>query len=281
MDQSFRFAASADTTYHSFNDIELLEPPSVPSPPDSRGSSSSFSPASLADHHGGTPQQVTERGGKLPLMPTAAKMQRQDSGYESYGATPRPSVSQVRPPAPARPMSNTSSAGMGSPSRLRTRPSTRRSAKSFPQPSCPPSLLYHTPRPHASRPPSAAYFQFPSPDLLELTETSSTSHRHQEHAPATYQPPQTTHYWTSDRTRRLEYAAIDAAGRGVKGWVRRNLVPGCFGPRHVAFDDDTGSVRRYRLELEDDHDEKSPGPSPGRRRKGWQFWPLLRRSKTL
>lgn len=34
----------------------------------------------------------------------------------------------------------------------------------------------------------------------------------------------------------------------------RNMVPECFVPkteRRVAFDDDTGSVRRYRLELEE------------------------------
>ncbi|PSR84044.1 hypothetical protein BD289DRAFT_334920, partial [Coniella lustricola] len=66
-------------------------------------------------------------------------------------------------------------------------------------------------------------------------------------------PPQTTHYWTSDRTRRLEYAAIDAASRGVRGWIMRNVVPDCFVPkdaRRVCFDDDSGSVRRYRLDLE-------------------------------
>ncbi|EPE04292.1 hypothetical protein F503_01296 [Ophiostoma piceae UAMH 11346] len=70
-------------------------------------------------------------------------------------------------------------------------------------------------------------------------------------------PPQTTHYWTSDHTRRLEYAAIDAASRGFKGWLMRHMVPDCFVPkakRRVTFDDDTGSVRRYRLEL-DENDE--------------------------
>ncbi|TEA11337.1 hypothetical protein C8034_v007794 [Colletotrichum sidae] len=90
-------------------------------------------------------------------------------------------------------------------------------------------------------------------------------------------PPQATHYWTSDRTRRLEYAAIDAASRGVKGWCRRNLVPDCFVPRekHVAFDDDTGSVRRYRLELDEETVEKCEFGAAARRR--WFGW---RRSKT-
>lgn len=74
--------------------------------------------------------------------------------------------------------------------------------------------------------------------------------------------PQTTHYWTSDRTRRLEYAAIDAASRGVRGWVMRHVVPDCFVPkskRRVGFEDDTGSVVRYRLDLEDDQEEKPRG----------------------
>ncbi|KAL1858304.1 hypothetical protein Daus18300_009922 [Diaporthe australafricana] len=77
--------------------------------------------------------------------------------------------------------------------------------------------------------------------------------------------PQTTHYWTSDRTRRLEYAAIDAASRGVRGWVMRNCVPECFVPRErrrVCFGDDSGSVRRYRLDLEIECPEDSVPPSP-------------------
>lgn len=97
-----------------------------------------------------------------------------------------------------------------------------------------------------------AYYPFQAPELAEVTETS------QEQAQNVFLPPQTTHYWTSDRTRRLEYAAIDAAGKGVKGWIRKNLLPDCFAGknRHVAFDDDTGSVRRYRLDLEDEPEEK-------------------------
>ncbi|PHH90455.1 hypothetical protein CDD83_3587 [Cordyceps sp. RAO-2017] len=141
---------------------------------------------------------------------------------------------------------------------------------------------------------AAAYFQFPTPDLIELTEaslyaTAGTTSAPAAPSPSPYAadtapspppspppPPATTHYWTSDSTRRLEYAAIDAASRGFKGWVRRNLVPECFGHRHVAFDDDTGSVRRYRLELEDERDEKPASSSCAaaspRRRRTWHFW---------
>jgi len=85
-------------------------------------------------------------------------------------------------------------------------------------------------------------------------------------------PPQTTHYWTSDRTRRLEYAAIDAASRGVRGWVMRHVVPDCFVPkskRRVGFEDDRGSVVRYRLELEEI--EEGAEKRDRKRRKGWWF----------
>ena len=117
---------------------------------------------------------------------------------------------------------------------------------------------------------ATSYFHFPSPDPMELT--GPVTHTQPAEPPAPL-PPQTTHYWTSDSTRRLEYAAIDASCRGVKGWVKRNLVPSCFTAkedRHVAFDDDTGSVRRYRLELEPE--EKAVPFSAPCRRKGWQFW---------
>lgn len=75
-------------------------------------------------------------------------------------------------------------------------------------------------------------------------------------------PPQTQHYWTSDNTRRMEYAAIDAASHGFKGWCLRHIVPDCIIPheqRRLGFDDDGGSVRRYRIQLEDEekHQEYS------------------------
>lgn len=95
--------------------------------------------------------------------------------------------------------------------------------------------------------------------------SSTTQYTTGAETPLSPLPPQTTHYWTSDRTRRLEYAAIDAASRGVRGWVMRNCVPECFVPkerRRVCFDDDTGSVRRYRLDLEIECPEDSVPPSP-------------------
>ncbi|EMR63507.1 hypothetical protein UCREL1_9542 [Eutypa lata UCREL1] len=71
---------------------------------------------------------------------------------------------------------------------------------------------------------------------------------------------------------RLEYAAIDAASQGVKGWFLKHVVPDCFVPkenRRVGFDDDSGSVRRYRLELEcEEADEKNARRG---KKMGWLF----------
>lgn len=169
-----------------------------------------------------------------------------------------------------------------------------------------------------------SYFQFPSPDNLVGQELDSLSSarpsadlapvilkvntanantngpehppdsppddRHYHNSPASpiaTPPPQTTHYWTSDRTRRLEYAAIDAASRGVRGWVMRNIVPECLvsrDNRRNGFDDDGGSVRRYRLDLEIECPEDAVPPSPvGEKPRGFRargskasWWARLR-----
>ncbi|RFU74861.1 hypothetical protein TARUN_7391 [Trichoderma arundinaceum] len=217
----------SDTPRRSSHDIELVDPLSSP-PSTSRGRQSIQS----FKHH-------------RDQSPTIIKVQRKDSGYESHTSSPRNSATYIRP-KPSRRSSGLSRYGTSSTQSLRARirPTIRRPATS--QTSV--SYQLRTVGPASQ----TAYYQFPAPDLVELTETS-------QEAPTTSLPPQTTHYWTSDRTRRLEYAAIDAASKGVKGWIRKNLLPDCFAgkDRHVAFDDDSGSVRRYRLDLEDEQDEKS------------------------
>ena len=230
--------------YQSFNEIELYEP---------------RSPPRRTSTHPTNKSTDSER----PF--TAERIQRQDSRYESYTTSPRTSTSYSRPPAGARRISNASvTAGSGASTRPRTgRPATRRSNSHNPWTTTP----LHVVRPSEVKQ-ANTYFHFPSPDPVELATPAAPSNE-----PPVPLPPQTTHYWTSDSTRRLEYAAIDASCRGVKGWVKRNLVPGCFTAkedRHVAFDDDTGSVRRYRLDLEPE--EKALPFSAACRRKGWQFW---------
>ncbi|KAK8084338.1 hypothetical protein PG997_005609 [Apiospora hydei] len=124
-----------------------------------------------------------------------------------------------------------------------------------------------------------AYYHFPSPEVCvvgqnhdgESDEDDDDDDDDDDNELAYPPPPQTTHYWTSDHTRRLEYAAIDAASQGVKGWMLRHVVPDCFIPkenRRLRFDDDTGSVRRYRLELDDVPEKEGAGRG---RKLGWLF----------
>ncbi|KAH7309612.1 hypothetical protein B0I35DRAFT_412512 [Stachybotrys elegans] len=253
MHQRSRLAASDDSTYHSFNDIELFEPPSPPKHHHSH-----------PHHHHHLPPVNDENP-----PPSPVKMQRQDSGYESFAPSPRNSISYSRRPSVSRRISNASasgsSTGPGASPRTRTRPSTRRSAtsKSYStgtstananaNASNSQSLYLVRSNMHNNmQHPQISYFHFPSPEPIVVPE-SDAARPGPSAIPSP--PPQTTHYWTSDDTRRIEYAAIDAASRGVKGWIRRRLVPDCFvsdESRHVSFDDDSGSVRRYRLELEDE-----------------------------
>ncbi|KAJ3496531.1 hypothetical protein NLG97_g2600 [Lecanicillium saksenae] len=241
--------ALSDTTYYSFNDIELVEPPE---------------PIHESDCYAQDSQQQRLQH-KEDFDPfEASKMQRQDSGYESYGPpSPRTSMSNGSRTSPNVTRRNSSASN----SRVRSsRPSTRRSARSYNTYSSGSQAPYKV-RSYAQSQP-VGYVQFPTPDLVELAEPSASE------AMIAPQLPQTTHYWTSDSTRRLEYAAIDAAGRGVKGWMRKHLVPDCLVPdqKHLSFDDDTGSVRRYRLQLDEDHGEKHPHPGQATRRKSWRFW---------
>lgn len=315
MDRSHTSATSSMTAYHSFNDVELYEPASPPrrkQSPSSRDSTKSSSSSSSPRRTNKRQSAASRRSSQDDYPPAAPQMKRQDSGYESHVSTPRASISHPNAPRPAAPRRTSTSNVQGhmsssSVSKIRGRPSTRRSMKPHsphngqaqPQVQSPASLYLVRTLP-SQRPVSlpepttlemSSYVQFPSPpDPTDVEHAdfmgphwhnSTTQEPQHQHPP----PPQTTHYWTSDRTRRLEYAAIDAASRGVKGWIRRNLLPDCFVARddgHIAFDDDTGSVRRYRLELEDDV-PATPGMSSGAekalssmsvvpRRRTWQFW---------
>ncbi|KAK1988209.1 hypothetical protein LZ30DRAFT_684097 [Colletotrichum cereale] len=299
--------AASDTTYHtcayqSFHDVELYAPSSppsktpVPAPAPVRGPTPPTS--SHQDHY---PHQDHYYSRHKDGEPETAEMRRQDSGYESL--PPRSSFSN-----PRRASTASSSQSSSSHPRSRGRPTIRRAPKTSPYPAAARtsgSSLYHPQRQHlhsAHSQPPATFFHFPAhPTDVELAARRPREDLELERrelllspgaeaggsgsgggggegcAEVAPLPPQATHYWTSDRTRRLEYAAIDAASRGVKGWVKRHLVPDCFVPKekHVAFDDDTGSVRRYRLEL----DEETPCEKRGcgGRGRGWFAW---KRSKT-
>ncbi|KAK5662298.1 hypothetical protein OQA88_8204 [Cercophora sp. LCS_1] len=259
--------AMSDTTYHSFHDVDLSESQAA--------------------------QQASVNKSKLPPSSTLAfkaqdvhvppEMRRQDSGYESLDR--RNSQSSRRDSATPSVSSSTR--------RRRPRTSTARSSQSGP--------ISHLPRnkrrsisPHRayrnrqSPPQHVTYFHFPhftsSEPKVEETELSVNPHDGylsmspvptRSESPTYPPPPQSTTYWTSDRTRRLEYAAIDAASRGVRGWVMRHMVPDCFVPkskRRIGFEDDRGSVVRYRLELEEGGEDGAGAEKHDRkRRKGWWF----------
>ncbi|CAK7263737.1 hypothetical protein SEPCBS119000_000635 [Sporothrix epigloea] len=226
------------------------------------------------------------------------KMHRQDSGYASTTSYERPSRSSESTRRPSRSdASSRRAARYGSSisqlpraSKLRSRAPFIHHANTFPE-SVTPSVYRHNTHHDISpldnsdaKTAQTSYFQFPSPELRPVPDDPflrPASHGTVSHddyagfpaddsiAAAYHTPPPTTHYWTSDQTRRLEYEAIDAASRGFKGWVMRHMVPDCFVPkakRRVTFDDDTGSVRRYRIELEtDEPTEKTCLSSVGER----------------
>jgi len=258
--------ALSDTTYHSFHDVELSEP---------HIGQVAAGPAPVSPAPGPAPAKQHD-------VPRPQEMRRQDSGYESLDRR----ISQTSSHRRDSTISVTSST-----KRRRTRPSAQRSSQSGPisyvprngRRSISPQLAY---RARQSPPQPVTYFHFPhftssDPELDETELTADprstqsflpmSSIPAKSDVPAYPPPPQTTHYWTSDRTRRLEYAAIDAASKGVRGWVMRHVVPDCFVPeskRRVPFEDDRGSVVRYRLELEgEDGEEKNDR----KRRKSWWF----------
>ncbi len=290
MDQTRSFT-SCTTVYHSFNDVELFEPASPPQRRQSAASSSSSRHGATSYGQGQSSAHRPSSQDNRDSPSSRHQMKRQDSGYESHVSTPRASLS----PTGSRPVARrTSTSAM---STATSKPRCRATARRFvnchnPPRTLPqrPTSLYivRSPASHASTSTAAttslemsSYVHFPSPDSADAEHGGAVVPLSGEvqHPP----PPQTTHYWTSDRTRRLEYAAIDAASQGFKGWVKRNILPDCFFAKddgHIAFDDDTGSVRRYRLELEDD-----PPPLPGlekkqtmltsavpRRVRTWPFW---------
>ncbi|KAH8774189.1 hypothetical protein BGZ57DRAFT_383745 [Hyaloscypha finlandica] len=194
----------------------------------------------------------------------AIKMTRQDSGYQE--SSPRTSTSSrhsshASSSHPSKPKRRSTTESKSSSSRPNAKRASRssmnaaqiRTSTSGSRPSF--SSRHTSPFPRTDiqnihQP--YTFFQFPAPVLADPTPPPDPPQS--PHPPP---PPATTQYWTSDQTRRLEYAAIDAAGKGVRGFFIR-LVPDCILPptsRRTRFceqggDDgasDAGSVRRYRL----------------------------------
>jgi len=191
--------------------------------------------------------QETEAGADKKSF-EATKMERSDSGYADGNerrstSSGRRSTSRRQTPSTTSTLSSTRPkprrASKSSPSTYRSSSSTRPTQYSHVRS----SSSRQTPSPSSN--PSYQYVHFPS-----LADSSSSDIQ----ATPSQPPPATVHYWTSEETRRLEYAAIDAASRGIRGFLTR-LVPDCILPashRRTKFhddgaDSDAGSVRRYRL----------------------------------
>ena len=181
----------------------------------------------------------------------STQMSRQDSGFSDGVSSGRTSTSSTR-------------RHRHSSSTTISRPSAKRAARSHPIPtrhstssSRPHIRTRHTTYTIQPSQSSNQFFHFPSLPPPAPVDPSP------EPIPL---PPVTCHYWTSDSTRRLEYAAIDAASRGVKGFFIK-MVPDCILPlekRRPRFHEDdgsdAGSVRRYRLDLpEEKVNVKPPG----------------------
>jgi hypothetical protein len=236
---------------HAHHELSLLSTPMAQSTPISQPTT--ISPTS-------TPCPTST------CKPISAKlestlMSRTDSGFCDG---PQSSTSSRRTSTSSNPTSSL-------PSRTRpnrktsasSRPSTKRSPRSSP-------ATAQTQRPNlqSRHTTPAPYHQYQFTHFPSLPPPSPP----QEVAALPRPPPATCQYWTSDSTRRLEYAAIDAAGTGIRGFFIK-LVPDCILPknaRRTRFcegDDqsDAGSVRRYRIPLAGEKVVPSATESPSSR----------------
>lgn len=109
----------------------------------------------------------------------------------------------------------------------------------------------------------SAYYHFPPSDqphaYSSTTRASNAFHASITHEAEDEDSQQPVTHWTSINTRRREYAEIDKRNTGLRRWMRR-FMPGCMGPDTRDFycekdGSDTGSVRRYRMDLADDERE--------------------------
>ena len=92
--------------------------------------------------------------------------------------------------------------------------------------------------------------------LTDEKENSPEVHEYSSPMPAT------TIDWTLPSTRRREYRKIESCCRGIPGLWRRFAPRFLQGNRRLSFynnekDDDAGSVRRYRIGLPENEDEKN------------------------
>ncbi|EPE28857.1 hypothetical protein GLAREA_00015 [Glarea lozoyensis ATCC 20868] len=220
-------------------------------------------------------QAISPANSAQPPTISSVRMIRQDSGFSD--GLPRSNRSSMSSSSVRRsslskrePKRRTTNSSLSS----STRPSTKRASRSTPNgisrsstsSGQRPTMQQRHTTPYNQ--PAYQFFHFPT-----FTDPRDPPQVEEESPTSPPPPPATVQYWTSDSTRRLEYAAIDAASRGVKGFLIK-MMPDCILPpssRHTRFckgddeDEDLGSVRRYRLHLPE---ERCPITSG----KGKGFW---------
>jgi hypothetical protein len=133
--------------------------------------------------------------------------------------------------------------------------------------------LFQNPSIHTTRLPSPTKSQAEHSDFLSASPRFSVdaANTNYEQNPSTQseemtaEDTTTTMHWTSPCTRRREYERIDRANTGVRGFLNK-VVPRCVsGPPEKFYEkdeSDAGSVRRYRLDDEEDtaHDKELARP---------------------
>lgn len=100
--------------------------------------------------------------------------------------------------------------------------------------------------------------QYPSSDSADSTQKQSSEESNE--SPNPDEISNTVMHWTTSKTRRKEYEDIDRSNSGVRLLIRR-ITPRCVtGPPPPKFYqenvDDTGSVRRYRMDLPESDDDE-------------------------
>ncbi|EKD16072.1 uncharacterized protein L3040_003511 [Drepanopeziza brunnea f. sp. 'multigermtubi'] len=244
--------------------------------------------SSLSPKHSNSPTPLPSP--KLESAPV--RMDRQDSGYAetspypaapgSRGTSTSSADGRRSPNSAVRPKRRTTDSSTTSSTRHQKKRASRSSNTRTSNSGSRPRFSSSHTSPYPTQQPYQ-FFQFPS-----LSDPSPPAPEVTAPVPA---PPATVQYWTSDSTRRLEYAAIDAASQGVRGFLIK-MVPDCILPeasRRPRFceddgDSDAGSVRRYRLAMPDESEKERAGVKGATGREGKKARPraaLLRRWTTF
>lgn len=186
--------------------------------------------------------------------------------FQEHEAHPRSSEDVVRPPSSSRRVSSSyrhkpeprtssdASSGSAPPSPIASSYSSRATDQQY---------HYHR-RSGSSAAPSRPSRERSYSYTLPGPAQDHAHGQEQIHSPSasSVHVPATVMEWTSPTTRRREYEKIDRASRGVRGLWRR-VAPRWFRPddsRTPFFEEGRstrsreGSVRRFRMDLPDDHD---------------------------